>query len=108
MALIVVMQPLGYELVATDRSNLVASLMARAVALAEQNQLKLARLHFLRALELDEGSAVAHNGLAIVLARQGDLVGAAKHFERALAIDPDHPVARQNLQHIRKALQQSR
>ena len=80
MALIVVMRPLGYELVATDRSNLVASLMARAVALAEQNQLKLARLHFLRALELDEGSAVAHNGLAIVLARQGDLVGAAKHF----------------------------
>lgn len=50
-----------------------------------------------RALALDDGMAMAWNGLAMALARQGDLDGAIDAARRYAALDPDEPLAHTSL-----------
>jgi len=50
-----------------------------------------------KALALDDGMAMAWNGLAMALARQGDLDGALDAARRYAALDPDEPLAHTSL-----------
>ena len=45
------------------------------------------------ALEIDEGLAIAWNGLAMALAKQGDLETAIEAAQRYVDLDPEEPLA---------------
>lgn len=49
------------------------------------------------ALALDEGMAMAWNGLAMALARQGDLDAAIDAARRYVELEPDEPLAHTSL-----------
>ncbi len=49
------------------------------------------------ALALNEGLAMAWNGLAMALAKQGDLDAAIEAARRYIALDPDEPLAHTSL-----------
>ena len=55
-----------------------------------------ARRHFMKALELNPGSAGAYNGLALVYQLQEEQSQAEKQFRRAIDLDPDFSLARNN------------
>ncbi len=61
-----------------------------------QERSELAELVLEQAIELDEGSAAAHNALALVHLRRGDDQRAFDLFDRASALDPDDLDARFN------------
>jgi TolB-like protein/DNA-binding winged helix-turn-helix (wHTH) protein/Tfp pilus assembly protein PilF len=55
-----------------------------------------ARSNALKALELDDGLAEAHNSLALVLEKfDWDWEGAEQHFRRAIELDPNYSTAHQ-------------
>jgi Flp pilus assembly protein TadD len=50
-----------------------------------------------KALALNEGMAMAWNGLAMALAKQGELDAAIEAARRYAALDPDEPLAHTSL-----------
>jgi len=64
---------------------------------AKQGNLEKAIRYYRRALEVDPGSAVAHNNLASALARLGKLEEAKTHYQEALRIAPRFAGAQVNL-----------
>lgn len=70
------------------------------VALANEylrsGQNEKAQLHLKRALELDPGSADAHQMMAVLLERDGDIKGADKHYKKAVSLRDDYPQAHNN------------
>lgn len=75
------------------------ALEARIVAGMEylrQRDPQSARRHISRALEIDPGSAEAHNAMAMVYGYEGDSERAEEHFRRAIRIDGKLSKARNN------------
>jgi len=79
------------------RSALIAglenapTLITLGALLAGEDLLQEARDCFSRALNLDPGSAAAHNNLAVVLEKSGDNQTAMRHYRLALGLEPDSP-----------------
>ncbi|OUS11174.1 type IV pilus biogenesis/stability protein PilW [Gammaproteobacteria bacterium 53_120_T64] len=55
-----------------------------------------ARFNLLKALEKDERSGAAHNGLALLFQMEGEKTLAEQHFKKAIAIQPDLTSVRYN------------
>ena len=65
--------------------------------LLNEDQLDEARDMFSRAIEIDDGDAVALNHLAVIERRQGQFQQALEHYLGALAIDPEYAKAHLNI-----------
>lgn len=66
---------------------------ARGIELADRGWLDEAINEFKKAIELDPGSAHAHDNLATVLAEKGELSDALDEYMAALKADPESPTA---------------
>lgn len=53
-----------------------------------------------RALELDEGLALAWNGLSLALARKGELDAAIEAGRRLVELEPDDPLSHTSLSRL--------
>ncbi len=76
------------------------SLYKEGFALFVKGEVAEAIGRYRAALEIDEGLAIAWNGLSMALARQGDLDAAIEAAERLVAIEPDDPLSHTNLSRI--------
>lgn len=74
-----------------------ASFEQLGLAFLASGQLGKAKLTLGRALELDDGRAVAHNALGYDLLLEGDPMGARAEYGKALDADPTDAKARVNL-----------
>jgi type IV pilus assembly protein PilF len=63
--------------------------------LGEGNR-QMARVHLLKALELDKNSAAAHNGMALLFQLEKEDKLADQHFRKAIASDKNFTAARNN------------
>jgi len=61
-----------------------------------------------KALELDPGSAAAHNNLAIAFERQGAWEEARREYEAALRLDPDNRTIKDNYESFMARLESGR
>src|SRR3989442_9160674 len=75
-----------------------------AIAFTKTRRLDEAIRHYRRALELDNGLAGAHYGLAFLLFKRGDPDGATQHLRAFLAHPPRGPDAQKWIEHATQAL----
>src|SRR2546425_6662923 len=78
----------SYRLALRDHPNDARILQNMAIAFTKTRRLDEAIRHYRRALELDNGLAGAHYGLALLLLKRGDPPGAPPHPRGVLAPPP--------------------
>ena len=79
-----------------DIDKSVKRRVAAGMSYLQDAQPNEARRHFSRALELDSGSAEAHNAMALLYKYEGDAEREEYHLRRAIRADRDYAVARNN------------
>jgi tetratricopeptide (TPR) repeat protein len=94
----------GRELVAAgDRSQNVNRDIAEGRAALERGELEEAAAKYRRALQLQPGSAEAHQSLGTVLEKQGDTDGAAAAYRKAVELNPIAVSAKDSLERLLNA-----
>src|SRR5207245_1597582 len=83
----------SYRLALRDHPNDARILQNMAIAFTKTRRLDEAIRHYRRALELDNGLAGAHDGLAFLLLRRDDPAGATQALRAVLAPPPRGPAA---------------
>src|SRR2546425_6067348 len=81
----------SYRLALRDHPNDARILQNMAIAFTKTRRLDEAIRHYRRALELDNGLAGAHYGLAFLLLKRGGPDGAAQHLPAFLGPPPRGP-----------------
>jgi tetratricopeptide (TPR) repeat protein len=76
------------------------------LALAGRNDFEGAANQFSLASHLQPQDANVEANLGAALAEMGKLAEAKAHFERALQLDPAQPIAKENLEAVKKALEE--
>ena len=94
----------SYRLALRDNPNDARILQNMAIAFTKTNRLDEAIRHYRRALELDNGLAGAHYGLAFLLLKRGDPDGAGQHLREFLTHPPKGPDAQKWIEHATEAL----
>src|SRR2546428_848352 len=94
----------SYRLALRDHPNDARILKNMATAFTKTRRIDEAIRHYRRALELDNGLAGAHYGLAFLLLKRGDPDGAAQHLRAFLAHPPRGPDAQRWIEHATPAL----
>src|SRR5207249_11609312 len=94
----------SYRLALRDHPNDARILQNMAIAFTKTRRLDEAIRHYRRALELDNGLAGAHYGLALLLLKRGDPDGAAQHLRAFLAHPPRGPDPQRWVGHPPQAL----
>src|SRR5256885_11787052 len=93
----------SYRLALRDHPNDARILQNMAIAFTKTRRLDEAIRHYRRALELDNGLAGAHYGLAFLLLKRGDPDGATPHPPAFLAHTPPGPPAPEGVVHAHHA-----
>ena len=96
----------SYRLALRDHPTDGRILQNMAIAFTKTRRLDEAIRHYRRALELDDGLAGAHYGLAFLLMKRGDPDGAAQHLRRFLSNPPRGPDAQRWIEHATGALRE--
>ena len=81
---------------AANRTEIIERAIDLGIGYLQQGDYGRARENLLKALELDENSARAHNTIAIVFQQEGELDLAEMHFRKAIKIDQGFASARNN------------
>lgn len=68
----------------------------------ERDQLDLAKIQFLKALEDRPGLALSHYNLGLINKRQNNINAAIEHYQKAITLNPNYPEAYNNLGSIQK------
>jgi tetratricopeptide (TPR) repeat protein len=82
------------------RGSEAKALYKEGFALFVKGQVEEAIGRYRAAIEVDEGLAIAWNGLSMALAKQGDLDAAIEAAERLVELEPDDPLSHTNLSRI--------
>lgn len=65
-----------------------------------KGEFELAIERYRAALEIDEGFALAWNGLSMALGRKGELDAAVEAAQRLIELEPDDPLSHTNLSRL--------
>lgn len=79
-----------------QRDKAVRSRIVAGMEYLRQGEPSQARRHLIRAVELDDGSAEAHNALSLLYKYEGDAEREEYHLRKALRANPDYGPARNN------------
>ena len=70
--------------------------------------MQAAATQFLKALQLNEKNAKAHNNMGAAMMAMGKARQATYHFKKAVSINPDYTRARQNLANAREEIEDTK
>src|SRR4029077_13645413 len=87
----------AYQRVLTSNPNHIDALINVGMLFYEQGELESAAGSFLRAVAVEQQSAVAHFNLGSVLEELGQLEASRQHLRIAVRLDPNHADAHYNL-----------
>jgi len=94
----------SYRLALRDHPDDARILQNMAIAFTKTRRHDEAIRHYRRALELDNGLAGAHYGIAFLLLKRGDPDGATRHLRAFLTHPPRGPDAQKWVEHAHHAL----